>query len=103
MAEAMNSECILENTETSAESREQRAESREQRAVRGAHRGGKTILQVVGEHRPVPGPQRQGEAPQQGSGVGRQVADGAQQEMGCWPEEEMTSRLCSLTQNLIQV
>ena len=44
MAEAMNSECILENTESSAESREQRAESREQRAVRGARRGEKTHL-----------------------------------------------------------
>ena len=48
MAGAMNSECILKNTERNAESREQRAESREQRAVKGARRGGeKTILQVV--------------------------------------------------------
>ena len=47
MAEAMNSECILKNTESNAESREQRAESREQRAVKGARRGEKTILQVV--------------------------------------------------------
>ena len=40
MAGAMNSECILKNTESNAE-------SREQRAVEGARREGKTILQVV--------------------------------------------------------
>ena len=69
MAEAINSEGIWK--------REQRAESRQQRAGRGARRGEKTTLQVVVEHQPVPGPQRQGEAPQQGSWVGRQVAGGA--------------------------
>jgi hypothetical protein len=44
-----------------AESREQRAESREQWKVPA---GGKNHLAGGVEHRPVPGPQPQGEAPQ---------------------------------------
>ena len=48
MAEAMNSECILKNTESNAESREQRAESREQRAVKGARRGKKPSCRWCG-------------------------------------------------------